>query len=92
MSQVIKETDWFEVGRTVFKEDVRDPDSFPPLHDMEAQRQWLGGFGAAWAEAPNDDGSGESVNEALVRALEGKEDLLPQLRSHASRAGSRTVH
>ncbi len=89
---MVKAIDWLEAGWTVFRDDRRDPDSFPPLHDMEAQRQWLGGFGAAWAEAPEDDGSRESVDEALARALTGREELLRQLRSHASGRSSRTVH
>ncbi len=89
---MIKEIDWFEAGWTAFKEDRRDPDVLPPLHDMEAQRQWLGGFGAAWAEAPDADENGESVGEALARVLVGKAELLRQLRTHASGRRSRTVH
>ena len=89
---MVKAIDWFEVGWTVLKEDMRDPDFLLPLHDMEAQRQWLGGFGAAWAEPPEDDGSRKSVDEALARALTGREELLRQLRSHASRRSSLTVH
>ena len=47
------------------------------------------GFGAAWAEALKD---GESVDDALVRALEGREELLRQLRSHRAEWGRREVH
>jgi hypothetical protein len=53
---------------------------------MEAQRQWPGGFGAAWAEAPDvqalasipdgDRRNGESLDSALVQALTGREELL----------------
>jgi hypothetical protein len=44
------DVDWFGAGWAVYKGDVRDSEFFPPLNDMEAQRWWLGGFGAAWAE------------------------------------------
>ena len=73
------EADWFEIGWEAFKEECWDADSFPPLDDMEAQRAWLGGFGAAWAAGPDEAGS---VDEALARALEGRAALLRQLRSH----------
>ena len=85
--------DWFDVGWDAYGGDAAA--QLPPLHDMEAQRAWLGGFGAAWAEDLEDaviasvlqgDGmDGESVEEALVRALVGREELLRQSRSH--RAG-----
>jgi hypothetical protein len=81
--------DWFEVGAVSFREGARDAGCLPPLNDMEAQRWWLGGFGAAWVEHPDD---GESVDEALAQILEGRADLLRQLRSHRLGWGSRTVH
>lgn len=53
---------------------------------MEVQRWWLGGFGAAWAETPDDEAlestlygdgmGGKSVADALVLALEGRGELL----------------
>jgi hypothetical protein len=58
-----------------------------PLNDMEAQRAWLGGFGAAWACGPDE----RSVDEALARALAGRAELLRQLRSHRAGWGSLTV-
>jgi len=67
--------DWFDVGWDAF-------------NDMEAQRAWLGGFGAAWAEASEEDAS---IDEALVRALDGRAELLRQLRSHREGWGNRTV-
>jgi hypothetical protein len=79
---------WFEIGWAVFKEEQWDADFFPPLNDMEAQRAWLGGFGAAWASGLDAAGS---VDEALVRALEGRAELLRQLRSHRVGWGSRAV-
>jgi hypothetical protein len=79
---------WFEAGWAVFKEERWDADFFPPLNDMEAQRAWLGGFGAAWASGPDAAGS---VDEALVRALAGRAALLRQLRSHRAGWGSRAV-
>jgi hypothetical protein len=73
-------------GWTVYKGDVRDAAYLPPLNDMEAQRWWLGGFGAAWAEDLDDavvasvlhgDGmDGELVEEALARTCEGRAELL----------------
>jgi hypothetical protein len=45
---------------------------------MEAQRSWLGGFGAAWDVGD----TGASVDEVLVWALVGRAELLRQLRSH----------
>jgi hypothetical protein len=54
---------------------------------MEAQRAWLGGFGAAWACGPDE----RSVDEALARALLGRAELLRQLRSHRAGWGSLTV-
>ncbi len=80
--------DWFDVGWDAYKECGRYPESLPPLNDMEVQRAWLAGFGAAWVEASDDDGS---VDEALVRTLEGREELLRQLRSHRTGRGSQTA-
>jgi len=85
---MVADRDWFPIGERVYREGRRDAESFPPLNDMEAQRWWLGGFGAAWAESSDGE---ESVDEALARALEGRADLLRQLRSHQVRWGSRTV-
>ena len=80
---------WFEAGWSVYRERIRDPDFFPPLGDMDAQRQWLGGFGAALASSLEDK---ESVMDALARVLEGRGELLRQLRSHTSGKGVRTLH
>ena len=82
------ERDWFDVGWEAFTKGRRDADAFPPLNDSEAQRWWLGGFGAAWASAPYEAGS---VDEALARALAGSAQLLRQLRSHRTGWGSRTA-
>jgi hypothetical protein len=55
--------------------------------------QRLGGFGAAWVECPDADGTGgESVDEALARALEARPELLRQLRAHREGVASRTEH
>lgn len=83
------ESDWFDIGWAVYRKDLRNDANFPPLNDMQAQRWWLGGFAAAWAE--NVTVEGESVDLALVRALAGKEDLLRQLRSYRKGWGSRTL-
>jgi hypothetical protein len=85
---MVADRDWFAIGERVYREGLRDADFFPPLNDMEAQRWWLGGFGAAWAESSDGE---ESVDEALARALEGRVELLRQLRSHREGWGSRRV-
>ncbi len=87
-----RNVDWFSAGWAVYIGAARGAADFPPMDNMEAQRWWLGGFGAAWTEdigdrghraALNDEGIvGESVDEALARALAGREELLRQLRSH----------
>ena len=82
-------TDWIDVGWAVYREEVQDAEFFPPIHDMEAQRRWLGGFGAAWVAASDDE---VSVDEALARVLDGRDELLRQLRSHRDGWGSRGVH
>ena len=89
---------WFGAGWAVYKGNVEDPDFFPPLNDMEAQRDWLGGFGSAWTEYPDaaalrgDGTGGEQLDEALIRALKGRAALLRQLRAHCEARVSRTVH
>ena len=78
--------DWFDVGWDAYGGDAATP--LPPLNDMEAQRSWLGGFGAAWASGSEDLGS---VDEALARVLAGRDELLRQLRSHRAGWGSQRV-
>jgi hypothetical protein len=85
----VEEIGWYAAGWAVFMRDVRDPSFFPPLNDIEAQREWLGGFGAAWDSDGSDE---ESVDAALVRVMEGKDELLRQLRSHRAGWGSRELH
>ncbi len=48
---------------------------FPPLDDTEAQRWWLGGFGAAWALGRDE----RPVKVALAAALRGREALREHL-------------
>jgi hypothetical protein len=95
------DVNWFSAGWAVYIGAARGATDFPPMNDMEAQRWWLGGFGAAWAEdiddrglraVLNDEGIvSESVDEALARALAGREALLRQLRSHRQGWGTRTL-
>ena len=70
---------------------------------MKAHRWRLAGFGAAWAELPDDEAigsilfgdgiGGESVDAAQLRTMQGRADLLLQLRAHGvSGAGSSRVH
>jgi hypothetical protein len=73
-----------------------------PLNDMEAQGEWLGGFDAAWVECPDDEAiasilegdgmGGESVDQALARALKGRPELLRQLRALGEGRASQMVH
>jgi len=85
--------DWFECGQAVMRGGVPPiDDCYPPLNDIEAQRLWLGGFGAAWAEAnapsngpPYELGEAlavEPVGVALIMAMKGRMKLLEQLQSH----------
>jgi hypothetical protein len=85
----VDEIGWYAAGWAVFSRGVRDSEFYPPLNEIEAQREWLGGFGAAWV---SDSDDGESVDEALVRVMEGRDELLRQLRSHRAGWGSREVH
>ena len=74
---------WFTSGIAVFQ-GSRRPAALPPLDDHPAQRHWLGGFGAAWAECP-PGGTGwcsHSLDVALMLVLEGRAALLAQLCSH----------
>jgi transcriptional regulator with XRE-family HTH domain len=71
---------WFAAGIAVFH-GSNDPADFPPLEDPDAQRQWLGGFGAAWAECP-DEAEGwcaHPLDVALMLALSGRGELLARL-------------
>lgn len=47
-----EDTNWFAKGWAVYKGDICDDDHFLPLSDMEAQRWWLGGFGAGLDRVP----------------------------------------
>lgn len=71
---------WLAAGIAVFHGST-DPADFPPLDDAAAQRHWLGGFGAAWAECPRgaDCWCAQPLKVALMRALVGREALLEQL-------------
>lgn len=90
---------WFGAGWSVYKGSTGE-DCFPPLNDMDAQRAWLGGFGAAWVEYPDAEASasillgdgGESLYAALASALEGRPALLQQLLTHRDGWGRRTIH
>jgi hypothetical protein len=103
MPDKIKSFGWFGAGWAVFKGGTKDPDFYPPLNDMEAQREWLGGFGAAFAETPDEEAieallvygdpcGGKPVTEYLYEALADRPDLLVQLRAHGEGQASRTLH
>lgn len=79
--------DWFDAGWAAFHFPVH-PDFFPPLDDRTAQRAWLAGFGAAWAECPESVQRehvswgvglcGRTIAAALEAALAGRTELLRQ--------------
>ena len=99
ITEEINRTDWFDAGCKVSL-GAREQGLFPPLGDREAQRFWLGGFGAAWAERGLSDAGAEtercdqclsgSVEAALLRALDGRDALLLEL--WAIGQGSRISH
>jgi hypothetical protein len=74
---------WLAAGIAVFHGSTA-PRDFPPLDDTAAQRHWLGGFGAAWAECPVEATGwcARPVDVALMLALEAREQLLVQLCAH----------
>jgi hypothetical protein len=97
MSDSAEIDEWFGAGWAVFQGD-RAEESFLPLSDMEAQREWLAGFGSTWVECPDEAArdancpGGLLVDEALVRALDGRGELLRQLRAHGRGHANRSVH
>jgi hypothetical protein len=82
---------WYHAGSTVFKGEGGEAE-FPPLHQMETQRAWLCGFGAAWAEAGEAERESEPVEVALANALTDRPTLLQQLRAHRLGWGNRTLN
>ena len=80
--------DWFDIGWAMFEGGMRPKMGLPPLNDMDAQRWWLAGFGAAWAASRTT----APVDDALLVALRGHYELLRQLRSHRPRWGSSRLH
>lgn len=79
--------DWFDAGAAVLA-GQRDHHLYPPLDDRDAQRQWLGGFGGAWADM--DDAP--DLDDILIAALDGRPALLAQLWGIGLGRVVRTVH
>lgn len=79
--------DWFARGWSVFK-GTRKPEYFPPVNDSEAQREWLGGFGAAFAEYPDTAPDGELSINAWLRAAVADMRLYHQLLLHGKPQGT----
>ncbi|MBP6581966.1 MAG: hypothetical protein KA204_00595 [Chromatiaceae bacterium] len=71
--------DWFKAGARVGA-NKKKVAQYPPLDDAEAQRYWLGGFGAAWAASDAET----PMAEVLAAALHDQPALLDQLRTHGS--------
>ena len=83
---------WLTAGIAVFHGST-DPSDLPPVDDPAAQRAWLGGFAAAWAECPEGAGGLCELepDEALVVALRGQPELLGRLRGLGGGEGSAQV-
>jgi hypothetical protein len=78
--------DWFAAGAQLHDYGATAA-PLPPLNDMEAQRHWLAGFGAAWVDRPD----ALSLDDALLAALRSQEALLRQLRAHGLGRTTRTL-
>ena len=81
-------TDWFEAGWAVYKDGVRDAHCFPPLGERQAQRWWLGGFGAAWAQGRDET----PIELALAKVVGERAALLAELLRHGGARRARTIH
>jgi hypothetical protein len=70
--------DWFKAGAA----SANKPGGaqYPPLDDDEAQRYWLGGFGAAWAASDDET----PLAEVLAAALGERAALRDQLLTHGT--------
>ena len=93
MATIVPVAAWFDLGVQAFAAGRPAPEHLPPLGGPEAQRWWLGGFGAAWAEAglPATPGHGAgpgstavSALDALVLALADHPALLAELWHHGA--------
>jgi hypothetical protein len=84
--------DWFGAVWAVFQANARPADD-PPLNDMEAQRAWLDGFAAAWAECPEEaiveseqtggGCCGKALGLVLSTVLRDRQALRRQTRAHS---------
>lgn len=71
--------DWFKAGARVGA-NKKKVAQYPPLDDAEAQRYWLGGFGAAWAASDDET----PLAEVLAAALGERAALRDQLLTHGT--------
>lgn len=79
LGDAISGLDWFEAGDAVFRTDSIDSRLLPPLDDAHAQRIWLGGFAAGWADWAAKCPGGKSTEtlwSALHRRLAERTDLI----------------
>ena len=85
--------DWFDAGEAAFCAGTINQQLLPPLDDPVAQRQWLGGFAAAWAACPEGRGGwcDEALDVVLMRALADRGPLYRRLLAHGLPA-ARVLH
>ena len=90
---------WFDTGSAMFARASVNPRDYPPLHDMQAQRWWLGGFLAAWGEWLErrgfdllDPPPNATLGARLARVLEDRPELLRQLLALGNGRMSRHAH
>jgi hypothetical protein len=72
-------SNWLEAGGALYRQSIADPRLFPPLGERQAQRWWLGGFAAAWAEGCDE----RPIDLGLASALGGRAELLGEPRGGA---------
>lgn len=77
---MIDQDAWFELGAQAFAANQIAPAQLPPLGDRLAQRWWLAGFAAAWAEAGIASGSPATAHPGSEPATSPAEITVPDAR------------
>lgn len=101
ISDALDDLDWFDAGNGVFEHVLVGPGVYPPLDDLEAQRQWLAGYAAGRdgfqraidtsASAAGDPRRG-TLHEVLRRQLADQPELLRQLLARLAEDSERGTH